>query len=204
VTQNQMRDWIGKAMESKGFHSEDLGFATGGMVRASLALTEVAEAIQEVKRYWGNPAKKDQEAVRDAVAEEAADTAIRLFDLCYVHGVDLELDPTLEPARPLYAERHSLIVRLGKTGSHAARVFDIFEELVGYTEYGRVTEEDSFKSDGFDGPHDVGVEVLEALRHLGEVCKVIGRDLPAAVEKKMAVNMQRGFRYGTPDEVKAG
>lgn len=201
MTNNEMRDWIGKCMNEKGFHSEDMGFAEGGMVRSALVLTEVAEAMQEVKRHWGKDGL-NQETVKDVIAEECADGLIRCWDLAYVHGIDLDADVTLLPAVPLKAGRHQLIVRLGRAASHAAKVYDVFEDLVGYTEYGRVTEEEEFAADGFGGPDNVGRQLLEVEYHLSAVCSVIGRDLMEAVKAKMEKNMARPWCYGTPDEGK--
>ncbi len=190
MKRNEMRDWIGQSMKAKGFHDDGSGFADGGMVRASLVMTEIVEAMQEVKRYWKEPVA---DAIKDKIAEECADTAIRLYDLSYCHGLDLDEDyGPLEKVRSLGRnERHSLIIRCGKVISVVAQVFDAFED---------------FYDSGLDNFHgiesfdaDAACCVQTALTHLHAMCLSVSRDLTAAIEKKMAENMARPHKYGTPD-----
>jgi NTP pyrophosphatase (non-canonical NTP hydrolase) len=87
MTLNDWRDDVWRLMEAKGFHVGRGNTRDDVMVRLCLVHTEVSEAVQEVKRHWtgdGSP------AVRAAVAEEVADTLIRLLDLCGCLGIDVD------------------------------------------------------------------------------------------------------------------
>lgn len=194
MTHNEMRDWIGGAMKEKGFH-EPMGFGEGGMVRCALVQTELAEAMQEVKRFWGKPGL-DQEAVKSHVTEECADAAIRLFDMAFVAGVDLAAVPVEFIALPAPKtqsddERRDLLIQLGAVASVVGKLFDMFEDV----------------KDGSDRDESADwalVEIAEytrfALNSLQFICDRVCRDLNTAIEAKMVVNMQRPHRYGTPSE----
>ncbi len=187
-------------MKEKGFHDEPMGFAEGGMVRSALVLTEVAEAMQEVKRHWGKDGL-NQETVKDVLAEELADTVIRLFDMCYVHRVDLDIDVTLVPEETVPVTRRSLLCRLGKIGWRVGRLYKTFEDFGRWTPAaGQTTDE---MIDEFHEYFEFGIDVCECVADLRNLCRSVGRDLDDAVKAKMAINMRRPRRYGTPDEGKA-
>lgn len=83
---NGYRDWVYRAMKSKGFHDgrQDRG-RDDTLVRLALVHTEVSEATQVVKRHG-----LDDDGRRAEFAEEVADALIRLFDLCGCVGVDVD------------------------------------------------------------------------------------------------------------------
>jgi hypothetical protein len=196
VDVNERRDWCGLSMDLKGFHDDGSGFNDGGMVRASLVMTEIVEAMQEVKRHWKPPVV---DAVRDKIAEELADTAIRLYDLAFCAGVDLDADygPMESPRDLGRNERHSLIIRCGKVASFASVIFDTFEEV--HDMIGRVAAENWTGGLPFDYGDTVAIGVVNAVEHLESLCRLVGRDLQSAMVAKMRENMARPQKYGTPD-----
>jgi len=198
---NELRDWIGKAMDEKGFHPTEMDFAADMMTRASLIQTEVCEAMQEVKRHWGR-AGVDADGLKDRVAEECADSAIRVYDLAWMCECDLEAPNTLErPANRAKNERHSLLIRLGKINSLVSTAFDTFEDSADMAD----DERDAAQQYAYFGyGQDVTVTLQTVIHHLADLCVRIGRDLETAIRAKMVVNMQRPHAYGTPAEGKAG
>lgn len=86
---NSLREWVGNAMSEKGFHDgRSMCGRDDTLVRLCLIHTEVSEAVQVVKRHGVEP---DQHASRAMFEEEVADIFIRLFDLCWCVGVDIEV-----------------------------------------------------------------------------------------------------------------
>lgn len=205
MTPNEVRDWVGTCMFSKGFHPSELADrAFGGMVRAGLIGTEAAEALQEAKRHW--PAGHDDAgvpaAVLDAVAEELADTAIRAYDLAYCHRLDLDAKLVLRK-RDRFRERtgrYGRMVQLGQILSMAGRVYDACEDAAECPEDCRDENGDYDWDADRDGCGDeVRYLLAAAIEHCRLLCESVGRDLASAVDAKMAENMARPDRYGTPD-----
>jgi hypothetical protein len=205
---NDWRDSIGAAMKTKGFWDDGTGFADGGMFRASLATTEVCESMQEVKPHWG----KDENDgwLRDKVAEENADAAIRLFDLAAFCRIHLDDDFMLsEWVLRGPNKRVQLINLLGKVNAKIGTVYDVFEDCLDgglYDNFDNLdqTPEERFHSEDDEwGFHEeVSFALVEAISLLDFTCRQIGRDLYQAIDKKMAANMVRPQKYGTPDEGK--
>ena len=192
MTRNAIRDGIGAAMKSKGFHDDGTVLVDGTLFRLSLAQTEACEAMQEVKRHWGKP-DADAEKLRDVVAEELADFAIRVYDCAAFGGFDLDRGNVLyDPLSVGPTERVGLIVRIGKLTSLVGDAFAVVEQ-----------EEDLEVTEFLDFTTTSASDVLHtALVHAEALCQSIGRDLNRAIDLKMEKNMKRPDRYGTPDEQK--
>ena len=184
-------------MKAKGFHDDIGDFAEAGMVRAALAQTEIVEAMQEVKRHWKDPVADD---TRDKVAEECADTAVRLYDLAFIAGLPLDVVLPCEKPRDLGAtERNSLVIRCGKIVSLIDSVFTTFEDCRDFSTDQNKDSRKLFHGDVFGLSHEVANAIVTAVNHLDALCVCVGRDLNAAIDAKMAVNMGRPHKYGTPD-----
>ena len=81
-----VREWQEEAFEiaeSKGMHERTPFDRAGTLLRLCLIHTEVSETAQVVKRRGLEK--------RDEIAEEMADTCIRIFDLAEGLGIDLEI-----------------------------------------------------------------------------------------------------------------
>lgn len=87
MTLNDWRDEVWRLMEAKGFHAGRGNTRDDVLVRLCLVHTEVSEAAQEVKRHWTGDGEP---GVRAVLAEEVADTLIRLLDLCGCLGIDVD------------------------------------------------------------------------------------------------------------------
>ncbi len=222
MTENERRDWVGKCMGRKGFHVPELSDpAFGGMVRSGLIGTEVAEALQEVKRHWPADGSPPVPVLLEKVALEMADVAIRCYDLGHLMAADLT---PVETARnyDLFRDRdgrNGRMVQLSAMLSFAGRLFDTFEDSESNRAY-MVSEsqiisdedsencpEDSRDPDGdydWEADHDgcrdeVEYLLVTLLTHCRLFCDSIGQDLAAFIDRKMIENMARPDRYGTPD-----
>lgn len=192
MNHNERRDQIGQQIRSKGFWDDGTGKLDGVLFRLSLCQTEACEAMQEVKRYWGKETC-DQEMVKNAIAEELADYAIRVYDVAAFGGFDLETGNELyDVVKVGPNNRAQLIIQIGKLTALIGDTFALVEEDVLSEESG-LTE--FTLSQGADF-------LYTAIKHSEYICKSIGRDLYAAIDAKMAVNMKRPQKYGTPDEAK--
>lgn len=193
MTRNEMRDWVGGCMKSQGFHKPELDNWHGAMVRAALIGTEAAEVVQEFKRHWSDRVSAD---VIDRVAAELADTAIRSYDLAAVHGLDLDLaDTDIDvdwswPKTGGLNSRHTGMAKGGFLLSLANGVYECVEQLANEEHAGWRVEESKTV---------LGQSVVALLVKLEQMAEWVGRDLTAAIDKKMAENMARPYRYGTPD-----
>jgi hypothetical protein len=183
VTHNERRDQIGEAMKSKGFWDDGTGEVDGTLLRLSLAQTEVCEAIQEVKRFWGKDGV-NMEQVKDRVVEELADTAIRLYDVAAFDKMDLAESATRNPDTCGPTERIRLIVSLGA-------LCEVISNAYRWRLY-----PENLRNNWQNC-------VWRSIEFCRGICQQIGRDLYAAIDAKMKVNMARNHKYGTPDEVKS-
>lgn len=200
MTKNETRDWIGESMKAKGFHDDMGDFAVENMMRVFLVDTENVEAGQEVKRHWGDSVTDE---VRDKIAKECADTAIRMYDFAYLCGIDLDsaFSVGFKPIKDIGKnERQSLLIRCGKIMSILGRIFDALESL--YETGGTDSDKQVlFKTKKHFSAFHVS-NIATALFHCEELCKKVGRDLSVAIETKMQENMARPHKYGTPEAEK--
>jgi len=166
--------WVWGCMESKGFHDGRTNDDDDTLVRNTLIGTEISEAIQEVKRHWTDT---PSEELKDKVAEELADVAIRLFDVAGCLGLNLSVSEWFRKEET--PNRDDLFHSLGMLQYITSSWFGSVSGL-------RVHDSDS-------------VVVAAILQCCDGICAIIDRDLFAAVERKMVKNMARPHKYGTPE-----
>ena len=194
MTRNEWRDYCGRCMVEKGHHDDGSGFVDGALWRIALVLTEVAETTQEFKRHWNGDVGSD---VRDRIAAECADTAIRLYDLAYWLGSDLDQECPVERVPSCgVTERFSFLIRCGKIAEFVTGSYSTLFDLTG----NRRGDARAVYRDENYGLEAMAVgDIISALVHLEDLCRSVGRDMTDAVTKKMAENMARPHKYGTPD-----
>lgn len=150
------------------------------VARLALANTEVAEAIEVVRR---------RPLDHGHLAEELADVIIRLFDLGEGLGIEV-LAETAQGVNPAEAElialcvsdhtdATGLVVALGIIGARIARPIPAFTAPEGAPEVSELS-------------HDIGAACLLTMELAGH----LGLNIVAAVEAKIARNASRGYHHG--------
>lgn len=150
------------------------------VARLALANTEVAEAIEIVRRRPLDQAH---------LAEELADVVIRLFDLGEGLGIEV-LSPDAQSVKPTASElvaigvtdhtdTTGLVVALGIIGARISR------PITAFTAPERAPAASALS-------HDIGVACLLAI----ELSGCLGLNIGDAVKAKIARNASRGFHHG--------
>lgn len=150
------------------------------VARLALANTEVAEAIEIVRRRPPD---------HGHLAEELADVIIRLFDLGEGLGIEV-LSETAQGVNPAAAEliavgvsdqtdATGLVVALGIIGARIARPIPAFTAPEGAPEVSALS-------------HDIGAACLLTMELAGH----LGLNIVDAVEAKIARNASRGYHHG--------
>lgn len=184
LTQDELDGLVQTAwqnMQDKGLHDGMPDTAESLLVRLTLTMTEVSEAIQEVKRHWGKPTQAEHE---DKVVEELADVVLRLLDLAGCHKINLTVEKW--PA-PRSLDRKSVLIFLGQIGSYIGRCFSesyLFDQTVPVT---------GIRKEVIVDYSSQAIAMCESL------ATALNRDLWAAVRAKNAVNATRPYKYGTPE-----
>lgn len=167
--------WDG--MEAKGFHDGRTASAHDTRVRLALVMTEIAEAMQVVKRKWKDAPVADQESgVVAELGEELADVAIRLLDLAGCVGLSLgKYEKTCQVEDWSFLTRDEWLITLGEVCYDVANVF-------------------------WWWPDGSRRKCEAILKSVGDLFEELGLDFEAAVRAKMDKNMARPRKYGTPQE----
>ena len=150
------------------------------VARLALANTEVAEAIEVVRR---------RPLDHGHLAEELADVIIRLFDLGEGLGIEVLADDA-QGVNPAEAELIAvgvsdqtdvtgLVVALGIIGARIARPIPAFTVPEGAPEVSALS-------------HDIGAACLLTI----ELARHLGLNILDAVEAKIARNATRGYHHG--------
>ena len=148
---------------------------TAIVARLALAITEVAEAIEVVRK----PPLDDAH-----LAEELADVVIRLLDLGSGLGIEV-LDSGRSgvdvPGDFDVASVDGLVAALGGVASAIGRLLDAFVASTSQSPppLAQITR-------GLSAP----------CAHVEAIAGALGLDLAAAIEVKIAKNVARGFRHG--------
>jgi hypothetical protein len=198
MTRNELRDYCGQCMVAKGQHDDGSGFVDGALWRTSLVLTEVAEATQEFKRHWGKASGRD---VVERIVAECADTCIRLYDLAFWLKVDLDQATAMDsPMSVGVTERFKYLIRCGQVAESVVAIFNVMRDVLDMEE----EDPDIFRDEeyGYGMEYDVACSIVEALSLTEAICRDVGGDINTAIMTKMAENMARPHKYGTPDAEK--
>lgn len=153
----------------------DLADRTSIVACLALVVTEVAEAIEVVRA---------PPVDRDHLAEELADVVIRLLDLGSGFGIEV-LGPEATtggvPGAFDVATTGGLVAALGVVAATVGRLLDRFIACAPGDPPSREM---------------VAAGLAEACGQVEALAGVLGLDLPAAIEGKVARNAARGLRHG--------